>query len=83
MSLPLATRRTWVEPNPGFSIRRQCRLAGVPRSGFYYDPVPESAENLLLMRLIYEEYMRHVDGRDKTYQKWANESLPPLEGFVF
>ncbi len=57
MSLPLSTRRSWVEPNPDYSVRRQCRLAGVPRSGIYYEPVPETAENLLLMRLIDEQYI--------------------------
>jgi len=31
----------------------------------------------------YPQNYIDVDGRDKTYQKWANESLPPLEGFVF
>lgn len=61
MSLPLATRRSWVEEHPDFSFRRQCRLAGVPRSSFYYEPIPESAENLLLMRLLDEQYMRHPE----------------------
>ncbi len=61
MSLPLSVRRSWVEPNPEYSIRRQCRLAGVPRSGIYYEPVPETPENLLLMRLIDEQYMRHPE----------------------
>ena len=61
MSLPLSTRRSWVEPSPDYSIRRQCRLAGVPRSGFYYEGVPETPENLLLMRLIDEQYMRHPE----------------------
>ena len=61
MSLPLSTRRSWVESSPDYSLRRQCRLAGVPRSGFYYEPAPETAENLLLMRLIDEQYMRHPE----------------------
>ncbi len=61
MSLPLSTRRRWVEPGTGFSVRRQCRLAGVPRAGFYYEPAPETAENLLLMRLIDEQYLRHPE----------------------
>ena len=29
------------------------------RSGYYYEPAKESEENLHLMRLIDEEYMRH------------------------
>jgi len=61
MSLPLSTRRGWVEPSPDYSIRRQCRLAGVPRSGVYIEGVPETPENLLLMRLIDEQYMRHPE----------------------
>ncbi len=61
MILPLSTRRGWVEPSQEYSIRRQCRLAGVPRSSFYYEAVPETPENLLLMRLIDEQYMRHPE----------------------
>ena len=61
MSLPLSTRRSWVEPNHEYSIRRQCRLAGISRSSVYYEPVPETEENLLLMRLIDEQYMRHPE----------------------
>jgi len=40
-------------------VRRQCELLGVNRSGLYYQPVGESEENLMLMRLIDEEYTRH------------------------
>lgn len=61
MSLPLLTRRGWVEPSPDYSIRRQCRLAGVPRSGIYFEGVPETPENLVLMRLIDEQYMKHPE----------------------
>lgn len=41
------------------SIARQCELLGLARSSWYYQAVPESAENLLLLRLIDEEYTRH------------------------
>lgn len=61
MSLPLSTRRNWVEQDSSYSIRRQCRLAGVPRSCFYYEPIPETDKNLFLMRLIDEQYMRHPE----------------------
>ncbi len=61
MSLPLSTRRSWVEPNLDYSIRQQCKLAGVPQSAPYYTLVPETAENLLLMRQIDEQYMRHPE----------------------
>lgn len=61
MSLPQCTRRNWVEPSPEYSIRRQCRLAGVSRTTHYYEPAVETKENLLLMRLIDEQYLRHPE----------------------
>lgn len=41
------------------SLRRQCDLLSLHRSGVYYDPCEESELNLVLMRLIDEEFMRH------------------------
>ena len=43
-------------PAGELSIGRQCELAGVSRSGVYYQPRQESAENLGLMRQIDEQY---------------------------
>jgi putative transposase len=40
------------------SIAQQCELLGLARSSYYYEPVPESEENLLLMRLLDEQYTR-------------------------
>jgi len=42
----------------GISIRRQCELPDVNRSGVYYEPVGESEENLLFIRLLDEQYTR-------------------------
>lgn len=39
------------------SVARQCRLAGLARSTLYYEGQGESAENLVLMRLIDEQYL--------------------------
>jgi putative transposase len=38
------------------SICRQCELLGLARSSFYYEPAPETAANLALMRLIDQRY---------------------------
>ena len=38
--------------HPEISLRRQCELLGVNRSGLYFQARGESAENLKLMRLI-------------------------------
>jgi putative transposase len=40
------------------SLRRQCQLLGLARSSFYYEAQPASAEDLLLMRLLDEQYTR-------------------------
>jgi putative transposase len=42
--------------HPQLSVRRQCELLGLNRSTLYYQGVPETAENLKLMRLIDEQY---------------------------
>jgi putative transposase len=44
--------------NPQISIRRQCTLVGLNRSSLYYPPTRETEENLLLMRLIDQQYTR-------------------------
>lgn len=49
-----------IEPDHrSLSIRRQCELVGLNRASYYYELAAETAENLYLMRLIDEEYMRH------------------------
>lgn len=73
LSLPLSTRIGWVEPSPDYSIRRQCRLAGIPRSAIYYKPAPETAANLLLMRLIDEQYMKHPEFGYPRMTDWLND----------
>lgn len=73
MNLPVSIRRDWVELNPDYSIRRQCRLASISRSQFYYEPVPETEENLLLMRLIDEQYMRHPEYGSPRMTNWLCE----------
>ena len=48
-----------MEPgHPELSLRRQCDLLGLNRASYYSQPVPESAFNLNLMRLIAEQYLK-------------------------
>jgi len=51
-------RSTWIDTGSDISVRRQCALAGVARSSWYYQPRGESEENLLYMRLIDEQYLK-------------------------
>jgi len=41
------------------SIRKQCALIGLNRSNVYYQAASESPENVLLMKLLDEEYTRY------------------------
>lgn len=41
-----------------WSLRQQCQLLGINRSSLYYQATGESEENLLLMRLLDEQYTR-------------------------
>lgn len=53
--------RALVEPeHPSLSITRQCELLGLGRSSYYYEPilVPCSDEELMLRKLIDEQYTR-------------------------
>ena len=40
------------------SVVRQCALLSISRSGFYYEPIGEDAETLVLMRAIDEAYLK-------------------------
>lgn len=52
-------RRAMIDrEHPTLSVTRQCGLAGLSRSGFYYQPRPETDENLDLMRQIDEQYLK-------------------------
>jgi putative transposase len=58
-SQQLRLKRRWIEPDHNLiSISRQCQLVGLARSSLYYQPRSESEQNLLLMRLIDEQYTR-------------------------
>ena len=45
--------------HPRLSISRQCELVSIARSSYYYTGKGENALNLLLMREIDEEFLRH------------------------
>jgi putative transposase len=48
-----------IEPlNDHLSVRRQCELLDINRSSVYLEPASESEENLRLMRLIDEQFLR-------------------------
>jgi putative transposase len=48
----------WVERTDVLSVTRQCELLGLNRSSLYYAPASETPLNLLLMRLLDEQFTR-------------------------
>jgi putative transposase len=63
--------RPLVDPDhPELSVRRQCELLGLSRASLYYEPVPESPENLRLMRLIDQEYTAHPFYGSRKMTRW-------------
>ena len=55
----LPDRRLLIEPeHKNLSVVKQCELLKVSRSGFYYEPVPETEENLAIMRVLDEQYLK-------------------------
>ena len=63
-----------MEPDQAeISLRRQCELLGVARSSLYYQPAGESEENLMLMRLIDEEYTRGPFYGSRRMTVWLRE----------
>lgn len=59
MALSTEAKRQLVDRDHGsISVRRQCELLGLARSSLYLEPIGESDENLALMRLIDEQYLK-------------------------
>jgi putative transposase len=60
----------------GISLRRQCELLAISRSGLYYEPVSTSAEELALMRRIDELHLqRPFYGSRKLCEVLRDEGL--------
>lgn len=59
------------------SIKKQCDLLKVHRSGLYYKPKPESALNLKLMREMDEHYLHHpIKGARRMHVWLTKDKLP-------
>lgn len=66
-----------VDPDSELSVRGQCELLGVGRSGFYYEAVPQDADELEIMRRIDEIHLkRPFYGARKVSQQLRVEGRP-------
>jgi putative transposase len=55
----VAARRELIEPIEQPSIRHQCELLEISRGAYYYQPCPETEQNLALMRVLDELHLKH------------------------
>jgi putative transposase len=66
-----------VGPDEHVSVRHQCELLELCRSGYYYQPCPETPENLVLMRRLDELHLAHpVYGSRKLQVLLARDGWP-------
>lgn len=56
--MSLSQRRALIDTTSKVSIRQQCQWLSLSRSSYYYQPMSASAEDLLLMRLLDEQYLQ-------------------------
>lgn len=73
----LEERKAWINPNdPNLTITEQLELSGIARSTYYYEPVPESAENLSIMEAIDKIYTeRPYYGSRKMVEQLKKERI--------
>ena len=55
----MSQRRKLVDNQHKLSIRKQCDILSLHRSSFYYSPRKEKQENLEIMRIMDEHYLKH------------------------
>ncbi len=59
-----------IEPHDKLSITQQCHLLGLPRSTYYYQPQPFNDEELALLRLMDEQYLKTPQYGARSYATW-------------
>lgn len=71
---PTSERRTMVDPDfRKLSIVKQCKVLSLHRSGLYYKPVGESEQNLHIMRLMDEQYLKTPFYGYRRMTEWLGE----------
>jgi putative transposase len=70
----MSERRCCIQrDHPRFSVRRQCQLLGIHRSGLYYKCQLPKPEDLSMMRLVDAHYLEHPSSGVLTMQSHLQE----------
>lgn len=70
---PLSERRSMIDRDINITLTRQCELLSIHRSGLYYAPASESEQNLKLMRLLDERYLKTPFYGIRRLTKWLKK----------
>ena len=57
-SLSVSQHRAMIGPDTDLRVSQQCRLLGLSRSTYYYQPAPVTADDLVLLRQMDEQYLK-------------------------
>jgi len=68
--LSLAVRKTLVGPHTKLSKTHQCTLLGLSRSTYYYQPQQVNDDELALLRLMDEQYLKTPQYGARSYATW-------------
>ncbi|MDD5631507.1 MAG: IS3 family transposase [Methylococcales bacterium] len=66
-------RQGWINSSDGLSVAAQCRLAGIARSTVYADKAEVDEVELMLLRLLDEEYTRHPFYGSRKMTVWLRD----------
>lgn len=55
----MSKRRELIDSEHPLSVREQCNQLSIHRSGIYYEPLGEKPENLEIIRIMDEHYLKH------------------------
>lgn len=59
-----------IEPHGSLSQVRQCQLLNLARSTYYYQPQPLSNADLVLLRMMDEQYLKTPQYGSRSYTTW-------------
>ena len=75
MPRSIEQRRRLIEPaHSDLSVRRQCELLGLHRSTYYFEPAPETAENLAVMRQLDRLHTDWPFLGSRRLEKWLEQA---------
>ena len=59
-----------IGPDTDLRVSQQCRLLGLSRSTYYYQPAPVTADDLVLLRQMDEQYLKTPHYGARSYATW-------------